>query len=135
MQFGSANIEKEILVVLAGESGLQTAILYGSQAAGNAHENSDVDLAVLYDHELGGQEFLSLKLRLENVLKKEVDLVDLYRLHGTILKKILTKGKVLQGKGSARLGQLVVRMIYNQEDMMPYYNRSLEERRNRFVHG
>lgn len=135
MVFPENNIDETIRTVLAEDAGLQVVLLHGSQASGKARSGSDVDIAVLYDHKLKYDERVALSIRLEDALKKPIDLIDLHTLDGMILKKVLTKGKVLIGKGSESLERLLIRMIYNQEDMMPYYNRVLEERRDRFVHG
>jgi predicted nucleotidyltransferase len=129
------HIKELVKKSLADEEGLLVVILYGSQAAGCAHSGSDVDLAVLYDKPLTFDHRCELMGRLEKALKAEVDLVDLYSLHGVILKQILTKGRVLYGKGSPAYEGLLTRMVYNQEDMMPYFHRSLKDRRTRFVNG
>lgn len=135
MGISENRIECHILDELAGVDGLKILVLFGSQASGGAHDGSDVDVAVLCDHKLNFDERCSIILRLEKRLRKEVDLVDLYSLNGIILKQILTKGKFLIGRGAPDLEKLLSRMIYNQTDVMPYYNRSLKVRRMRFVHG
>jgi predicted nucleotidyltransferase len=128
-------LTKRITEELRDDAGLEMVIVHGSQVSGKARADSDVDIAVLYDAPLSVRQRFSLLARLENVLGKPVDLVDLFSLHGTILKKILTTGKVLLGRGSVKHVQLLRRMIFNQEDMMPYYNRAIAERLKRFIHG
>ena len=128
-------LTKRITEELRDDAGLEMVIVHGSQVSGKARADSDVDIAVLYDAPLSVRQRFSLLARLENVLEKPVDLVDLFSLHGTILKKILTTGKVLLGRGSVKHVQLLRRMIFNQEDMMPYYNRAIAERLKRFIHG
>ena len=121
--------------VLREEPGLVLAILYGSAASGKMRPDSDVDIAVLFDRPLTSAQKMELIPLLERELKRDVDLVDLYDLNGTILKQILTKGAVLiESIPGARAG-LVQRMIGNQTDMMPYVMRTLIERQERFVHG
>lgn len=121
--------------VLCEEPGLVLAILYGSASTGKIRPDSDVDLAVLFDRPLSSAQKMTLIPHLESELKRDVDLVDLYALNGTILKQILTKGRMLiQSTPGAQAG-LLQRMIGNQTDMMPYVTRTLIERQERFIHG
>ncbi|RKX46639.1 MAG: hypothetical protein DRP64_02935 [Verrucomicrobia bacterium] len=128
-------LTERITKELCADAGLEVVIVHGSQVSGKARADSDVDIAVLYDTPISLEQRFSLLTRLENVLGKPVDLVDLFSLHGTILKKVLTTGKVLLGRGSVKYVQLLRRMVFNQEDMMPYYNRAIAERLKGFVHG
>ncbi len=121
--------------VLQPEPGLHLAILYGSAAKRRLREDSDVDIAVLFDHPLSAGQKMELISRLERRLQRDVDLVDLFSLNGTILKQVLCSGMVLlQTEPQARAG-LTRRMIFNQEDMMPYVSRTLIERQRRFIDG
>lgn len=128
-------LAERITEELCGDAGLEVVIVHGSQVSGKARADSDVDIAVLYDAPMSLEQRFSLLARLEKVLGEPVDLVDLFSLHGTILKKILTKGRVLLGRGSVKYAQLLRRMVFNQEDMMPYYNRAIAERLKGFIHG
>ena len=125
----------QITSVLEGTEGIELAIVYGSASAGTMRRDSDVDIAVLFDHALAIEQKLELKGLLEQILLRDVDLVDLSELSGTILKQILCKGRILVKKDSRVLADLYKRMIYNQTDMMPYVIRTLEERQQRFLHG
>lgn len=129
------DIAARVKAVLCDESGLTLAILYGSAATGRMQAGSDVDIAVLFDRPLSAEQKMTLISRLERELHREVDLVDLFSLNGTILKQILSKGRVLVQTKPGGLAGLVQRMIYNQADMMPYVTRTLIERQKRFVHG
>lgn len=135
MVYSVNSLEDLIVSELSEGAGLEAVILYGSRALGLAREDSDVDIAVLYDKKLDYHSKTSLISRLEDVLKTKVDLVDLYPLHGIILKQILIHGKILLGRESGAIEKLLSRMVYDQEDMMPYYTRGLEERRMRFLNG
>lgn len=130
-----AELTGRITKELCGDAGLEVVIVHGSQVSGKVRADSDVDIAVLYDAPMNLEQRFSLLARLEKVLGKPVDLVDLFSLHGTILKKVLTKGRVLFGQGSEMHAQLLRRMVFNQEDMMPYYNRAIAERLKGFIHG
>jgi predicted nucleotidyltransferase len=121
--------------ILYAESGLKLAILYGSAATRKMRADSDVDIAVLFDRPLNAEQKMELISRLERELQRDVDLVDLFSLSGTILKQILRKGRVLIQKKPGALTDLIQRMVYNQADMMPYVSRTLMERQKRFIHG
>jgi len=120
---------------LEGVKGLKLAIVYGSAAFGTMHKGSDVDIAVLFDHAIDAEQKIQLKDSLEQVLLRDVDLLDLSNLSGTILKQILCKGRVVIKNDPGALADLYQRMIYNQADMMPYVVRTLKERQQRFLNG
>jgi predicted nucleotidyltransferase len=121
--------------VLHTEQGLKLAILYGSAATGKLRADSDVDIALLLDCPLSAERKMKLISRLERELQRDVDLVDLFSLSGTILKQVLSKGRVLIQTKPGELAGLVRKMIYNQADMMPYVSRTLIERQRRFIRG
>lgn len=121
--------------VLYAEQGLTLAILYGSAATGKMRSGSDVDIALLFNQPLGTARKMELISRLESALRRDVDLVDLSALDGTILKQVLCKGRVLIQTKPGVLAGLIRKMIYNQADMMPYVSRTLIERQRRFIHG
>ena len=120
--------------VLRAERGVRVAVLYGSVATGYMRPDSDVDVAVLLDSPMDAGRKMAIISRLEAALSREVDLVDLSALTGTILKQILCKGRVLI-KTPAAFAALMSRMLYNQQDMMPYVTRTLLERQRRFIGG
>lgn len=123
---------KEVLRVVPG---LRLAILHGSVATGKMRPDSDVDIALLFDDPLNAKQKMMLISQLQSELQRDVDLIDLFALSGTILKQVLRKGRVLiQTKQGAR-AELIRKMIYNQTDMMPYVFRTLVERQRRFIHG
>lgn len=114
---------------------LRLAILYGSAVTGKMNPDSDIDVALLFDRPLTASNKMMLISHLQDGLKHDIDVVDLFALNGTILKQVLTKGCVLVQSKPGFLAGLVQRMIYNQTDMMPYVTRTLLERQQRFVHG
>lgn len=129
------DIFAETVNVLRAEKGLKLAIVYGSAAVGNMRPDSDVDLALIYDRPLDAESKMTLAARLEQKLLRNVDLVDLSTLSGTILKQVLCKGRVLFQEEAGVLAGQIKKMIYNQADMMPYVSRTLLERQRRFVDG
>jgi len=118
-----------------GDQNLEVLLLYGSAVSGKMRGDSDVDVAVLYREPLNLEYRMDLIERLEGKVHRNIDLVDLYALNGVILKKILTKGTVLIKNSEAAYEGLLHRMVYNQQDMMPYYHRALKTRLKGFLHG
>ena len=134
-QLNLEDISARIAKTLNQEPELKLAIVYGSAAAGRMRPDSDVDVAVLYGNPLNLEQKMDLINRLELELKRDVDLVDLFNLSGTILKQILCKGRLVINNNTSALTRLYQRMVYNQADMMPYVIRTLMERQQRFLNG
>lgn len=126
-------INQSVISELSHEPGLQVAVLYGTAAAGKLRPDSDIDLAVLYDRPLSVENRLTLLEQLDKRLSMPVDLVDLSQVSGVILREILCRGKVLIKKNPQIFVQLIQRLVYNQEDVMPYYRAALRERAERFA--
>ncbi len=120
---------------LAAMPGLQVLILYGSAAADRLRADSDVDVAVLFAVPLSVDQRLAVASRLEQLLGRPVDLVDLGRVDGLILQQILCKGKLLVRNDPAAYSRLLQRMLYNQTDMMPYCRRAWRQHAQRFAHA
>ncbi|MDA3806699.1 MAG: nucleotidyltransferase domain-containing protein [Thiomicrorhabdus sp.] len=124
-----------IAELLSVERGLELAIIFGSAAAHNMRIDSDVDIALLFNCPLSAKRKMEITERLELELLRDVDLVDMSKLSGTILQQTLCKGHVLIQKDAGVLADQVKKMIYNQTDMMPYVTRTLMERQQRFING
>jgi len=71
------------------ELGVKSLALFGSAARGEASPYSDVDLLVEFSVPVGLFEFVRLKLRLEQILGCEVDLVTPDALRPTMKDDIL----------------------------------------------
>ena len=120
---------------LSMESDVLLAIVYGSTAEGILRPDSDVDIAVYYGAPLDAEGKISLVEKLADAAGREVDLVDLHSAHGTLIRQILTKGRVIVKRDASVYELLLKRMVFEEEDYMPYYRRLLRERRERFIHG
>ncbi|MCF6334288.1 MAG: nucleotidyltransferase domain-containing protein [Spirochaetales bacterium] len=114
---------------------IQTAILYGSFAKGTETDTSDVDIAIGGSVEFSPDLLVNLNLELTKLLNREVDLVDLNRINGTILTQILTKGTLIKRANTAFYAELIKKMIYFEEDMAPNIRYILDYRREKFLNG
>lgn len=114
---------------------VQLAIVYGSASEDRQTPESDLDLAVAGEEELSADSIMSLIEELALIVKRPIDLVDLQTTHGPLLKQILSKGEVILKENTTLYGEIIKRMIFAEADFMPYYNRILKERREKWINS
>lgn len=112
---------------------IHLALIYGSAAEGRQTQESDLDLAVAGDRPIDTQSKMELIEELALLTGRPIDLVDLQTTHGTLLKQIVTKGTVIYKENAVLYGEIIKRMLFNEADFMPYYNRILKERQERWI--
>ena len=126
---GSATVQAAIEQVLARHPSIVVAILFGSPATDRSRNDSDLDLAVASATPLDPQIRIQLIEELAAALGRPVDLIDLTQNHGPLLQQILTKGRLIICTDRTRYADLLLRVVYEETDVMPYYRRILAERR------
>ena len=129
----TATVEATIGQVLARHPSIVVAILFGSLAAGKSRNDSDLDLAVASTTPLSSQTRLQLVEEVAVGLGRPVDLTDLAQTHGPLLQQILTKGRLIICTDRTRYADLLLRVVYEEADVMPYYRRILAERRHAWI--
>jgi predicted nucleotidyltransferase len=75
--------------------GLQGIWLFGSEAKGTSHADSDLDIAVLGPTPFDAVRIFDLGLELGVLARRDVDLVDLRRLPIVLQKEVLVDGRLL----------------------------------------
>ena len=125
---------ESILAVLKRHPRIDTAILFGSLARGEARPDSDLDLAVDAGSALTPDEKACLIADLADCLGRPVDLIDLARAGEPLLGQILRHGQRLQGCDD-RYAVLLRRHILAMADFVPYRDRILAERRQAWIAG
>ncbi len=75
---------KDMVLPILKEAGVTRSAVFGSTARGDNRIDSDIDLLVDFPKEKSLFDFVDLKLKLEDVLHKKVDLVE----YGTIKPRI-----------------------------------------------
>ena len=123
---------------LASHQNLDLAILFGSMASGRSHPGSDLDIAIYPTHALSPADLAALSDQLALASGRPVDLVDLSRINGTLLRQILRKGIVIFSKKPGTLGILAERLLDWQSNFEPAYQHILAAKRRRFfanAHG
>ena len=126
---GSATVQAAIEQVLARHPSIVVAILFGSPATDRSRNDSDLDLVVASATPLDPQIRIQLIEELAAALGRPVDLIDLTQNHGPLLQQILTKGRLIICTDRTRYADLLLRVVYEETDVMPYYRRILAERR------
>lgn len=87
-------IKKPIIQVLR-KHGVKRAALFGSIVRGEALENSDIDILVEFEGRKSLLDLAGLKLELEELLKRDVDVVTYKSLHPLLRDKILDEQEVI----------------------------------------
>ncbi|MBU1071144.1 nucleotidyltransferase family protein [Patescibacteria group bacterium] len=80
--------------------GIVKAAVFGSYATEEAKQNSDVDLLIKFTGRKSLFDLVGLKLELENVLKKKVDLLTYRSIHPLLQDTILSEQKIIYEKKS-----------------------------------
>jgi len=114
---------RQALAAHAGDD-VACAYLFGSTARGEARDDSDVDLAVLYEPApprtlMGGSE---LAAGLEKELRRTVDLVILNRAPPDLVHRILRDGELLLERDASARVRFEVRARNEYFDVLPYLN-------------
>lgn len=110
---------------------IKLAILFGSQATGNARPDSDVDLGILAQAPLTADFKLQLIQTIGAEFGRPVDIVDLYHVPEPITSQVF-KGIRLIG-GDTAYAELLTRHLLNVADFLPLHQRILTERRNKWI--
>ena len=109
------------------------AILFGSMAKNRARSDSDLDIAIKTSIPLTAQTHIAIIEDLALAFGRPVDLIDLDRTHNPLLQQILTKGRRVLCHDRTRYAELLLRMVYEEADFMPYYRRILSDRRQAWI--
>ncbi|MCY7307139.1 MAG: nucleotidyltransferase domain-containing protein [Rhodoferax sp.] len=118
--------------VLARFPALVLALVFGSVARGQAHFESDLDIAVAARQALTITEKMDLIAALAERTGRPIYLIDLKVAAKPLMGQILRHGRRLMGSDEA-YAQLITRHLYEQADFMPYRNRILAERRAAWI--
>jgi predicted nucleotidyltransferase len=129
----AAALSEPIVRLLAHYPAIKLGILFGSLAEGHATPASDLDLGVAATASLDTTLKTALIEALAEISGRPVDLVDLRMASGPILQQVLTQGKLLYCTDRTLYAALIRAMLFNQSDMMPYYDRILAERRKAWI--
>lgn len=119
---------------LQKDQDIELAILFGSMATCHYSADSDVDLAIKKARPLTAQEKKYYIEQVAQITGRAVDLVDLSVVGEPLLGQIIKYGKRLFGSDT-RYAELALRHVYAQADFVPYIERTLKERRQRWINS
>jgi predicted nucleotidyltransferase len=77
------------------QKGVKQLSVFGSTAQNTAKARSDVDILIDFDSKRGLFAFIDMKLYLEKILKRHVDLVTKKALHPALKTRILQEAKLI----------------------------------------
>jgi predicted nucleotidyltransferase len=97
--------------------GLDTLWLYGSEARGAAKPDSDVDLAALFRRRTEPLEVFDARADLEEILHRDVDLVDLDQTSPILGMQVLKHGRLLVDRNPGRRHDALGRTLGLFEDV------------------
>lgn len=105
----STHIDHDKIVELAQKYGLTLVVLFGSQATGKTHKESDVDIAFLSERQLDTTDEIQINYALTLICHNDrVDSVNLHIAHPLLLMQIVTDAKVLYEKQGIEFAALEV---------------------------
>jgi predicted nucleotidyltransferase len=128
-----SDLDRKIKHVMARHPSVVLAIPFGSMATDQARNDSDLDIAVATSTPLTTQTHIAIIEDLALTVGRPVDLIDLDRTHNPLLQQILTKGRRVLCHDRTRYAELLLRMVYEEADLMPYYRRILSDRRQAWI--
>jgi uncharacterized protein len=106
-----------IVGLLDQRFGLDTLWLYGSEAEGTAKTDSDVDLAALFRRRPQPLEIFDARTDLEEILHRDVDLVDLDQVSPVLGIQVLKYGRLLVDRNPGRRHDAYGRILGLYEDV------------------
>jgi len=91
------NIEsiKKILIKVLMEHEVKKAALFGSIVRGETTEDSDIDLLIEFKGRKSLFDLAGLKLELQEILRRKVDVVTYKSLHPLLKERILSEEEVI----------------------------------------
>lgn len=81
---------REIVIPVLKKYNITRAGLFGSCARGEDTEISDIDILVEFGDDLSLIDYMKIKLNLEDLLNKKVDLVEYQAIKSQLRKRILS---------------------------------------------
>ena len=121
------SIIKAIQQALSSREDIAISLLFGSQARGDSHTQSDWDIAILFKDNTNGWNNLGKQEEVRHLLAQvlgvnddKIDLVDLYRGGLGINATVVDEGIPLTGGNSLALANYYQRIWANIEDY--YWN-------------
>ncbi len=124
----------QLSTVLAAGPELRLAVLFGSRATGRANPNSDVDVALLFAHEVTLSEELDLQIALERAVGTSVDLVRLDEASTLVRWQVAVSGVPIVARDH-EWPRFRARAASEYADFRPAFEAAAERFRRRLLAG
>ena len=121
-------IREKIVKFLTKKYELEAIIIFGSYARNTQNEESDIDIAIKSEKNVNIQE---LKIQLEDLLKKDIDLINLDKIENEAFRyEILMTGELIYVKDQYKFDLYKIDMFreyLNFVEDMRYINNLIEQ--------
>ena len=121
------NQPNQVLDLLDRRFAVDTLWIYGSEAAGRARADSDLDLAALFRQAPTPLELAELRAEAAAVLDRPVDLVDLDRASPLLAYQVLKHGRLVVDRNPSRRHRFAAGIPARREDVL-IVRRPIEKR-------
>jgi len=118
----------------AERAAFKLVLVYGSTARGRLTDASDVDIAVAGEGQLDRKLVFTTQMELSGLLDRPVDLIDLHRVDGLILREAVIGGVKIKVDRSLFVKFHTKALIY-REDFLPLQRAMRNARIARFIDG
>lgn len=108
----------EVVDLLDREAGIDALWVYGSEAAGRARADSDVDLAALFRERPAPVDLMELAGRAAALLGRPVDLVDLDGASPLLAYQVLKHGRLVADRNPSRRYRFTAGIPARREDLL-----------------
>lgn len=112
---------------LKNEPGIVCAYLFGSITEGYYNENSDIDLAVLFKNNIDFEQELALAIKLQDKLKRNVDLINLNRAGINLAFRAISRGILIYEDDEIAHADFLEKLFKQYHDFRPIYEKLLRE--------
>lgn len=92
------NIEEKIKLInttILNKVQCEAIVLFGSYSRGTQNKESDIDIAIKPENEINKKDLFYLSQELEDIIKNDIDLVNLDDINDSFRYEILINGKTI----------------------------------------
>jgi predicted nucleotidyltransferase len=100
--------------------------LFGSFVVGDVHQESDLDIAILFNNSIGIQEQIGIQNDLTDICGYEIDLAILNGASPVFIRQVIEKGLEVYCSNDKSKNLFLIRIL-NEYDDLKYFRRSIEE--------